>query len=73
MEPEEISIKLKTFAHAEFSGDTFSDPDIIKKKISQKIDLFERNHHYEEIKLNDYFQKYILKNKEKYQNFLIEV
>jgi beta-1,4-mannosyl-glycoprotein beta-1,4-N-acetylglucosaminyltransferase len=73
MEPEEISIKLKTFAHAEFSGDTFSDPDIIKKKISQKIDLFERNHHYEEIKLNDDFPKYILKNKEKYQNFLIEV
>ena len=73
MKPEEISIKLKTFAHSEFNGDQFSDPEIIKKKISQKIDLFERNHIYEEIKLNENFPSYILKNKEKYQNFLIEV
>ena len=36
MEPEEISIKLKTFAHSEFSGDQFSNPDIIKKKYFKK-------------------------------------
>ena len=73
MKPEEISNKLKAFAHSEFSEDQFSDPNIIKKKISQKIDLFDRNHNYEEIKLNENFPKYILENKEKYQNFLIEV
>ena len=40
MEPELISLKLKTFAHSEFSKKKFSDVDIIKSKIDRKIALF---------------------------------
>ena len=47
MSPEKISLKLKTFAHTEFSSDTFSNVEIIKKKIQKKVDLFNRGHNYE--------------------------
>jgi len=33
MSPELISLKLRTFAHTEYSRDTFSSPNVIKKKI----------------------------------------
>ena len=39
MTPEEISIKLKTFAHSEFSGDKFSSIETIKKIKNRKICL----------------------------------
>jgi len=45
----------------------------LQYSLFKNILLFERNHIYEEIKLNENFPSYILKNKEKYQNFLIEV
>lgn len=34
--PKEISIKLRTFAHDEFSSATFSNPSIIKKILKIK-------------------------------------
>ena len=71
MTSEEISKKLKTFAHTEFSNDTFSSPDIIKNKIEQKKDLFDRGHSYEEVKMDETFPKYLLENKLKYKNFII--
>ena len=48
---EEISIKLKSFAHTEFSGKFFSSPDIINKKINQRVDLYNRGHKYEKNKM----------------------
>ena len=32
MSPEKISVKLKTFAHSEYSSEEFSSPQNIKKK-----------------------------------------
>ena len=37
MSPEKISLKLKTFAHQEFSGDQFSSIRVIKEKIEKKL------------------------------------
>ena len=71
MSPEKISLKLKTFAHTEFSSDTFSNVEIIKKKIQKKVDLFNRGHNYERVDLDKSFPKYLLDNKSKYKNFLI--
>jgi len=67
----EISLKLKTFAHTEFSGDKFSSEKTIQKKIKKKIDLFGRGHHYQVIKLDSLFPKFIVKNKNKYKNWII--
>ena len=51
MKPELISLKLKTFAHSEFSENKFSDVNTIKIKIEKKVDLFERGHQYEKISI----------------------
>ena len=71
LSPKEISLKLKTFAHSEFSSDKFSSIEIIKEKISKKIDLFERNHKYQRRDLDETFPRYILENKEKFKNWIL--
>ena len=41
--PENISKKLTSYAHKEFSGVEFSDINIIKKKVEKYEDLFDAN------------------------------
>ena len=67
---EELSIKLKTFAHTEFSSEKFSDIDVIKKKIDIKTDLFNRSEFYKKVDLDETFPQYILENKVYFQNFI---
>tara|TARA_Y100000768_G_scaffold179551_1_gene134492 strand:- start:479 stop:1285 length:807 start_codon:yes stop_codon:yes gene_type:complete len=71
MEPKEISLKLKTFAHTEFSSEKYSDIDIIKSKIDKKIDLFNRGHQYKKITLDQTFPKYLLDNYQLYKKFIL--
>ena len=71
LSPKEISLKLKTFAHSEFSSDKFSNIEVIKEKIAKKIDLFERNHKYQRRDLDANFPRYILENKEKFKNWIL--
>tara|TARA_B100000989_G_scaffold152626_1_gene113866 strand:+ start:2944 stop:3750 length:807 start_codon:yes stop_codon:yes gene_type:complete len=71
MEPTEISLKLKTFAHTEFSGREYSDIDIIKSKIDKKIDLFDRGHQYKKIDLDQTFPKYLHDNYQFYKKFIL--
>ena len=73
MSVKKISLKLKTFAHKEFSGKKFSSPNIIKKKIKKKIDLFDRGYKFKSIKLDENFPEYIRKNKKKYEKFIIKL
>jgi beta-1,4-mannosyl-glycoprotein beta-1,4-N-acetylglucosaminyltransferase len=68
--PEELSIKLKTFAHKEFSSEEFSNKKIIENKMTQKKDLYNKNQTFRKIKLNNEFPKYILKNKDKLKKFI---
>jgi len=71
MTPEKISLKLKTFAHTEFSNKNYSSVEIIKNKIKNKIDLFERGHHYEALILDSRFPDFILENREKFSDYII--
>ena len=71
LSPQEISLKLRTFAHSEFEDKKFSSPDIIEKKIKQGIDLFDRGHQFKKIKIDNTYPKYFLNNLKKYQNFII--
>ena len=71
LSPKEISLKLKTFAHTEFSSDKFSSIEVIKKKISMKIDLFQRNQKYQRKDLDSTFPRYILENKEKFKDWIL--
>ena len=71
MKPEQISLKLKTFAHSEFSEDKFSSVSTIKDKIKRRIDLFDRGHKYKILALDNKFPKYILENMENFKEFII--
>ena len=71
MSIDKISLKLKTFAHIEFSEEKFSSIDLIKNKIENLEDLFERGHKYEIVELDKKFPKYILDNKIKFKEFII--
>jgi len=71
MSPKDISLKLKTFAHKEFSGREFSAQEIIKYKIEKKIDLFGRGHNYKVVELNEKFPSYILNNLEKFKSYIV--
>ena len=71
MNPKDISTKLKTFAHSEFSSNKFSNPAIIEKKIKARVDLFERGHNYIKNKLDKDFPEYLVKNKYKYNQWIV--
>ena len=70
MKAEDISLKLKTFAHSEYSGDEFSAPDIIKKKIDLGIDLFDRGYKFKKVDLDNTFPQYLLDNQIFYNEFI---
>ena len=71
MTAKEISLKLKTFAHSEFSDKEYSDESVIEKKIDKKTDLFNRGYKYTVVNLDRKFPNYILNNKEKFKKFII--
>ena len=52
MTVDQISLKLKTFAHVEFSNEKFSSKEVIKKKIDNLEDLFGSGHKYEVLRLS---------------------
>ena len=71
MTPEDISKKLKTFAHTEFSKEEFSCPKIIKSKILKKIDLFDRGHQYKVVDIDSSFPDFLIKNYNTYKDFIL--
>ena len=71
LDPEDISIKLKTFAHKEFSSLEFSDIDIIKKNILEMRDLFKRDQYYKKVELDKTFPDFILQNQEKLKKWIL--
>jgi beta-1,4-mannosyl-glycoprotein beta-1,4-N-acetylglucosaminyltransferase len=69
--PKEIQRKIKTFAHTEFNKRNYTDIKIIKNRIENKIDLFEREILFDKIKIDKTFPKYIYKNKDKFEEWIV--
>ena len=69
--PKDISIKLKTFAHTEFSKPEFSDTKVIKEKIDKKIDLYNRGWTFKKVNLNKSFPKSIVKKLNKFSDLIL--
>ena len=69
--PEEISKKLKTFAHSEFAGPEYSDEKVIQDNINNHKDLFNRGHKYIKIDLDNSFPEFIINNKALYQKWIL--
>jgi beta-1,4-mannosyl-glycoprotein beta-1,4-N-acetylglucosaminyltransferase len=71
MTPKDISLKLQTFAHTEYASKKFSSINIIKKKIFNLEDLFNKNLKYDKVTFDNTFPKYIVKNKIKYHKWIL--
>ena len=69
--PTEIITKLKSFAHSEFSKPMFSNISVIENKIINQTDLFGRGHKYIKVNLDNSFPKYIINNKNLYNDWIL--
>ncbi len=69
--PQEIEKKFKSLAETSWDNEKFSNLDIIKKKINDKIDLFGRGHLYNRVNIDESYPDYILNNKEKLKEWII--
>ena len=72
MEAEQISLKLKTFAHEEYAKNEYSSIEVIERKIKKGTDLFGRGHVYKKVALDESFPEYILNNLKEFQKFIID-
>ena len=50
---------------------TFANEEVIKSKINNYLDLFERGHKYKKIELNSSFPEFIIQNKEKFNEWIL--
>ena len=66
-----ISRKLKTFQHTKFKDDRYSAKEIIKNKILNLEDLFERNQKYEKVSINQDYPEYIRNNLNIFKDHII--
>tara|TARA_B100001059_G_C17721217_1_gene520830 strand:- start:75 stop:890 length:816 start_codon:yes stop_codon:yes gene_type:complete len=69
--PEGISKKITSFAHQEFNKDEFTDIKKIQEKINTKTDIFGRDFKYEKVEIDNSFPEYIIKNREKFNDWLV--
>ena len=69
---ETISKKLKVFPHQEFSGSQFSSINIIKKKILNLEDLFERGHKYTRVEIDENYPEFIINNLNDLKDYILE-
>ena len=70
-DPENISKKIKSYAHQELNREEFTNLDSINQRIERKKDIFDRNYSYKKIEINNEFPDYILKNKDKLSDWII--
>ena len=71
MKPDEIQNKIKSYAHAEFNTDEFTNLENIKKKIENKEDIFKRDQYYEKIEIDDNYPDYIKNNLKKLKDWIL--
>ena len=71
MSPETIKSKLSSFAHSEYNNSKYNNLSTIKNAIDKHIDLFNRPITYEKVKFDQSFPEYILKNKQKFIEWIL--
>tara|TARA_A100001011_G_scaffold379290_1_gene445122 strand:- start:3417 stop:4211 length:795 start_codon:yes stop_codon:yes gene_type:complete len=69
--PEDIITKINSYSHQEFNKPEFVNPVKIKEKIQNKKDLFGRNIVYKKVEVDKYCPNYIVKNKDKFKEWII--
>ena len=69
--PENISKKIKSFAHGEFNKSNIVNEENINLKIEKGQDIFERGHKLKKVEIDSSFPKYIFENKDKLKKWII--
>ncbi len=69
--PENISKKIKSFAHGEFNKDNISNEENIKLKIEKGQDIFDRGYSLKKVEVDSTFPRYILDNKDKLKKWIV--
>ena len=69
--PENISKKIKSFAHGEFNKVNFTNQANIEEKINMGVDIFDRGISYKKVPIDSSFPQYIVNNKEKFKEWII--
>ena len=68
--PENISKKIKSFAHGEFNTADTSNEENIRLKIEKEEDIFNRGYKIKKVEIDSSFPKYVLENKEKLKKWI---
>ncbi len=71
LKPEDISLKLRSFAHTEFRSSEYSNIDVIKKNIYEKRDLFQRGRYYKKVDLDQSFPDFVRKNQNLFNDWIL--
>lgn len=68
---ERIRAKLLTGSHQEFNQPKYTDIEEIKRRVLNGKDLFDRDHYsFEFCNLDETYPKYLLENKQKFENLI---
>jgi len=67
----QLSQKIKVSPHQEFNKKQFYDTEIIKKKIKNLQDLYNKGFSYQKLELTSDYPEYILNNKSLFKDFIL--
>jgi beta-1,4-mannosyl-glycoprotein beta-1,4-N-acetylglucosaminyltransferase len=68
---ENISKKIKSFAHGEFNKKHLVDEEKIKARIEKGEDVFERGFEIKKVEIDNTFPNYIKQNQDKLKNWIV--
>ena len=69
---EGIIKKISSFQHTEFDKEEFKNKEIIKQKIKDGKDIFNRNFFFKKVNIDEKFPKFLVDNKDIYKNWIQE-
>ena len=69
--PEKIIEKTNAFCHGELNQEKFKKKDLIKNKIDQLKDIYDRDIKYEKIEIDNSYPEYFIKNLNHYREWII--
>ena len=69
--PQDIVKKIKSYSHGEFNTEENTNENNIEKKIRNNQDIFGRGFSLKKIVIDESFPDYILRNTEKFKDWII--
>ena len=68
--PKQILTKIKSFSHGEYNNENINEKNI-EEKILKREDIFGRKNNLKKVNLDHSYPEYIIKNKDKFLNWII--